>query len=193
MRVSRPVMPRVVFCVEGRSEREYLDALRRVRYDDRIAFHYWSRGSKSSLRNLVEECQRRRNRGEDPGEGLWIVGDTDENVVHRSQLESWLTSDELMHHAALTDPCLELWLLLHYTDPARARDAHRAEAELVRYLPGYRKGHALPDSLIERTEEAMARMHGRVGPGQADGLWPGPRVSQLPALIGWLDQLVRVR
>ena len=52
---SIPLKPRVVFCVEGASEEAYLRAILNYRYDDAFAFVFWrSRGSKSSLRNLIE-------------------------------------------------------------------------------------------------------------------------------------------
>lgn len=92
---SIPLKPRVVFCVEGASEEAYLRAILNYRYDDAFAFVFWrSRGSKSSLRSLIEHVRRRLRDGEDPGDGVWIVCDTDQNSIHSALLEKWLDDDE---------------------------------------------------------------------------------------------------
>lgn len=190
---KRPVKVRVVFAVEGESEKSYLQALLRVRYDEHFTFVFWNKRDQPSLKNLVEVCRRHQADGEDPGAGIWIVGDTDRNLDHRPQLEDWLGAAPHLAHAALTDPCLELWLLLHYADPKAAYDAHGAAKELQKHLPGYAKGRPLPSDLINRTDDALRRMAARGTSSGTDGCWPGPRVSQLPELIRWLDGLIPAR
>lgn len=93
----RPLKSRVVFCVEGASERAYLQGLIEHRYDDVIVPVFWGGKGESSLRNLVEEV-RRRSRTEDCGKSVWIVCDTDQNQVHKPMVDAWLKDDPDLHH-----------------------------------------------------------------------------------------------
>ena len=180
----------MVFCVEGASEEAYLRAILNYRYDDAFAFVFWrSRGSKSSLRSLIEHVRRRLRDGEDPGDGVWIVCDTDQNSIHSALLEKWLDDDEELHHAALTDPCLEFWLILRYAQAPVSAGARQAEKELRGHMPGYRKGRPLPADLISRVDDAVRRERRRTGGADRAGAWPRERSSQMPALIIWLDRL----
>ena len=186
---SIPLKPRVVFCVEGASEEAYLRAILNYRYDDAFAFVFWrARGSKSSLRSLIEHVRRRLRDGEDPGDGVWIVCDTDQNSIHSALLEKWLDDDEELHHAALTDPCLEFWLILHYAQAPVSAGARQAEKELRGHMPGYRKGRPLPADLISRVDDAVRRERRRTGGADRAGAWPRERSSQMPALIIGLDR-----
>ena len=183
---------RVVFCVEGESEKVYIRALVEGRYGDAIVPVFWARKRESSLRNLIETA-RRRAKSEDIGRGVWIICDTDRNDVHRTMLEKWLEKDPGRCRAAVTDPCLEYWLLLHYTDSPRCASASTAREELKSYLPHYVKGRALPKVLIQETDQAVKRERVRQASADAGGIWPGRRCSQIPDLIAWLDDLVEKR
>lgn len=183
---------RVVFCVEGESEKVYIRALVEGRYGDAIVPVFWARKRESSLRNLIETA-RRRAKNEDIGRGVWILCDTDQNDVHRPMLEDWLEKGRGNCYAAVTDPCLEYWLLLHYVDSPHCGNVGAAQDELKKHLPHYVKGKTLPRALIHETDRAVRRERMRQTSADTSGIWPGHRCSQIPDLIAWLDELIERR
>jgi len=178
---------RVVFCVEGESEKVYIRTLIENRYDDAIAPVFQK--SKPSLRNLIEAAYRRVKEEEDIGRGVWIVCDTDQNDVHSAMLAEWLERGQGKYHAAMTDPCLEYWLILHYVDSPSCGSANTAQKELKKHLPHYVKGKALPVALIQKTDKAVKRERMRQASVGTSGIWPSRCCSQIPDLIKWLDEL----
>lgn len=172
--------------MEGASERAYLQGLIEHRYDDVIVPVFWGGKGKSSLRNLVEEV-RRRSRTEDCGKSVWIVCDTDQNQVHKPMVEAWLKDDPDLHHTAVSDPCLEYWLALHYQRASIPTDAAAARTELTKFLPAYKKGGELPKTLFDATQVAVDRERRRQSSADSKDPWEASGSSQLLMLIEWMD------
>ena len=70
---------------------------------------------------------------------VWCVFDVDEHS-HISEARELARSNEV--HLAISNPCFELWALLHFADQTASLDRTAARSLLRRHLPGYRK--ALP-------------------------------------------------
>lgn len=192
--VVRDRMPkaRVVFCVEGKTEEQYLRKLVEERYQGHVVPVFWGSSHRSSLKNLIQTVQR-QSKTDDVGEGVWIICDSDQNSVHVAQLEEWLREDAKCHRVAVTNPCIEYWLLLHYVDSPRCSNAKAAVTELRKHLTGYVKGRPLPADLLQRTNRAVERERKRSVSFGNRGVWPDGKCSQIPLLIDWLDVLVERR
>lgn len=181
---SRPLKKKVSFCAEEKSEEQYIKALIQKRYNSEIAVKFWRQRNRSSLKELIDRARKRANE-EDTGEGIWIVCDSDENQSHIKPLINWLEEAPEHRHAAVTEPCLEHWLLLHYVDSPDCNNAADAERKLKKHLSGYEKGSSLPDALIDATDEAVRRQ----ALAGTTGAWSTPQISQMRDLITWLDAL----
>ena len=183
----------VVFCVEGKTEESYIKALRKFRYNDEIAFHFINeRGT--SLKNLVEACRRAaKNRDLRGGSACWIVCDVDRNKGYFDALDKWL--QETKNRIALSTPCLEYWLLLHFVDSPNCSTAARALDELRQHWPEYKKGLDPSkgfEKIVEKTEDAVSRERTRQRSMDRDPkAWPDGPGSQMPTLIEWLDELAK--
>lgn len=65
----------------------------------------------------------------------------------------------------MSNPCFEVWLILHFADCAAGISSPKAAAEkLRRHLPGYAKGTLDFASLAERVDKAVERAKA-LGPG----------------------------
>lgn len=187
--------PLVVFAVEGETERAYLKALRTSRYDDRIAFAFAPTGTDTSLTKLVSAIEGKIKRDKrDGGQamGAWIICDTDQNARHRDRRNAWITKSE-KHHAVISHPCIEYWLILHISLTSSSLDAQHAAVELDKFWPGkgnYKKGAPIPMELIDATDLASQRVHERRrGLGGGSDAWDSPQWTDMPELIEWLDDL----
>lgn len=184
--------PLVVFAVEGETEREYLKALRTNRYDDRIAFTFAPTGTGTSLTDLVSAIERKIKWDGAQAQEAWIVCDTDQNACHRDRLNAWITRSE-QHHAVISHPCIEYWLILHIRSTSSSLDAQHAATELDRAWPGkgsYKKGAPIPAELIDATDLASQRvLERRRCLGGGSDAWDSPQWTDMPELIEWLDDL----
>ena len=189
---EKEAKPLVVFAVEGETERAYLKALRTNRYDDRIAFTFASTGTDTSLTTLVSAIQRKITMDGAQAKGAWIVCDTDQNACHRKRLNAWIAKSK-QHHAVISHPCIEYWLVLHVRSTSSSRDAQHAVKELDKAWPGgnsYRKGAPIPARLIDDTDLASRRVHERRrGLDIGSDAWNSPQWTDMPELIAWLDDL----
>lgn len=192
-RGRRPVQTRlqaelVLFAVEGKTEKEYLTALQKERYDHRLAFQQIASLNKTSLRNLVEAARKaekgNRNRH------IWIVCDTDENAAHRDLLHEWLEVSE-RHHVALTHPSIEYWILQHYCDAGAPQTAHDAVRKLREYVPKYKKGMTFSDAVLKSVDAACDRENRRRPNGDEHELWDRCAGTTCHKMIAFLDDLAR--
>ena len=181
----------MLFAAEGETERKYLQSLRTSRYGDRIVFDIANTGDRSSLSKLLEKIRYEENENGGDAKGAWIVCDTDENVTHKPKLEKWLENSD-KHHAAVSHPCIEYWLLLHLCANPSSSTAQKAEKELEKNWRWgqYKKGCNISSELIEATDRAVSCARQRrssldIG---ADA-WNSSQWTDLPELIDWLDEL----
>lgn len=147
--------------VEGKvTEEEYLNRYRRM-HRDAVRVHVDDfRGVPMSLvRRAIEakkesEKDARRQRGRAYDE-VWCVFDVDQ---HTSLKEAMALAQEHKINVAVSNPCIELWFLLHFADQTahiERRDAQK-EAEGHTQCKKSLSREALSD-LDERYEEAKAR------------------------------------
>jgi len=123
---------------------------------------------------------------------IWIICDVDQNEVHREALERWRREGD-RHRSALQSAALEGWLIQHFDTPRRPSTAAEAIKLLSVEWSRYAKGCDIPKWLIQRTDEACRREEQLLGRRDNSGAWPVERSSQMPALIGYLDERARQR
>lgn len=92
---------------------------------------------------LVDEARERNGgkvgRRNTEYDEVWIVCDVDD---HESLARAVDKAQANGFEVALSNPCFEIWLLLHFAYSTRARHRDDVQRELRRddYLPGYEKG-----------------------------------------------------
>jgi RloB-like protein len=151
----------ILVFVEGReTEERYLTFWHR-RHRDRVlvAIDDFRGGPLQLVEHAVqakarEEKDRRKGRGRAHDE-IWCVFDVDE---HPNLAAAITLADRHGINLAISNPCLELWFLLHFEDCNSYLDRRDAQRRAQRHL---RSGKALADSalvaLYERHDDAVSR------------------------------------
>lgn len=196
---TRRIRDEVHLCVEGPSEEQYLRALLDHRYPEHftpvfVGRRGRKRGRKTSLINLLKMARKHEKTmgGAACRSVIWIICDVDQNEPHREALECWRREGD-RHRSALQSAALEGWLLQHFDKPRRPSTAAEAIELLSVEWPRYDKGCDIPKWLIECTNEACHREKQLLKGQDNSGAWPVERSSQMPALIGYLDERARRR
>ena len=102
------------------------------------------------LEGLTRGAKRRRNLFEE-GDEVWAVFDRDEHERHEEAVRLCETNGI---RVARSNPCFEVWLILHERDFDRPDDRHEVQRELQRLRPEYdAAGAKVPDC-----EEMVARV-----------------------------------
>ena len=73
---------------------------------------------------------------------VWCVFDIDE---HPKVNEARQLANARGIELAVSNPCFELWILLHFREHPGARHRHEVQSLVARYLPGYDKHLAFED------------------------------------------------
>ena len=105
---------------------------------------------------LARNSRRRRNLFEEQDQ-VWAVFDRDE---HERYEEAVLLCEANDIGVARSNPCFEVWLILHEQDYDRPDDRHQVQNELQRLRPEYEQGGAkLPhcEEMVDRVKDAEER------------------------------------
>lgn len=121
-----------------------------------------------------DQLVRHAKRIDDGYDEMWCVVDTDEFDIAKA---AWL-ADDLGVRLAVSNPCFELWLLLHVADhQGRCASYKQLLPKLIKHIPGYDKaridfGRYEPGLAvaIERAEklDPTGQDHGR---NPSTGVW----------------------
>jgi len=150
----------LVFVEGDRTEEEYVVYWhRRYRTEVRITIAD-DHGVPKTLVDLAVQAKDEADREERRGRGtawdeIWCVFDTD---AHPNLREAIDTAQAHGVHVAVSNPCIELWFVIHFEDQTahiERRDAQSRAKELLRCGKSLSKD-AL-DALAERYEDARAR------------------------------------
>lgn len=118
----RPRKTLLVFCEGERTEPEYLEALKRepsvrdmASVDLRVEFV--PNGSKPrTLVSKAADAHRRAVEGEDEIDEFWCVFDVEWPDNHPGLKEAIQQARQVGINLAVSNPCFELWLILHFQD-----------------------------------------------------------------------------
>lgn len=143
-----------VFC-EGKTEAAYVDLLRR---SFRVPVEIIAKVSDSNIsRPYIDRCMRERF--STSRDKIFLMFDLDVPGMfdHLSEIKG----AELL----LSNPCIELWFLLHYMDVSRELSSSECIGLLKSKDSAYSKGSFSPVMsrlLIEKGGDAVARAKGKV-------------------------------
>jgi hypothetical protein len=127
--------------------------------------------NQTLFRTIVFEFPGSRNHNSDPGSvlkalkqaiknrkditGAWVIVDTDNWQTEQfDKLYEWEKQNSI-HGLAISNPCFELWLLLHFTDNFPPTQKLVKEA-LEKEFPDWKKPHC-PTFTEEMVKEAVQR------------------------------------
>lgn len=86
---------------------------------------------------------------------VWCVFDVD---VHPNMKSALKTAKDNGLNVALTNPCFEYWLLLHFIDFGETNlSRQKMQSKLKRHLPNYEKGHDYTNDLVSKVPDAIRR------------------------------------
>jgi hypothetical protein len=111
--------------------------------------------SSGGLPKLVEEARRRLSRSNAP-DRVWCVADVDDFTPEQIRQAIERASGVAEISLALSNPCFELWALLHFEDCRRFFTKEQARKRLKKHLPTYEK-HLPFDQLAPRFSQAFER------------------------------------
>ena len=187
----RDPLPLILVVCEGEvTEPQYIDAFRLEHGTNTVRVHVQAPGGdpkalvETAIR-LRDEAARRARRERDLNlayDEVWCVFDVDE---HARSAEARQLAASGRIELAVSNPCFELWLLLHFA----AHTAHVTTAQVARllrgHLPGYRKHvrfedvrHGYADAV--RRGQALDQRHAEVG---SEGENPSTGVHHLTERI----------
>ncbi|MBK8252675.1 MAG: RloB domain-containing protein [Polyangiaceae bacterium] len=182
---SREPKFRILVVCEGKvTERGYLTALRQAVRNPRV--HVNVAGETGVPRTVVEiairlrdEAQQEARRQRDENlkwDEVWGVFDIDEHPkVEEARQLARANAIEL----AVSNPCFELWALLHFQDCRAHIERHAASAALRRHLPAYDKALDFAKMFpgyrdaVARSQalQAEAERHGEPGRNPTTGVY----------------------
>ncbi|WP_439660927.1 RloB family protein [Lentzea sp. HUAS TT2] len=138
----------VVCC--GQTEQAYFDGLKRLSKPVTVK-PVVKVGSPAQLVRYAAKMRENDRGGFDE---YWCVVDVDDFDIGEAIVEAGATGISL----AVSNPCFEVWLILHFVDCAAGLSSPKAAAEkLRRHLPGYTKGMLDFAVLAERVDKAVER------------------------------------
>jgi hypothetical protein len=148
-------------CEGNKTERIYFNRFRKRGNNLQILTPDTKYTDPGNLVDFAIEQKRALDLNTNTGDRVWCVFDVDENTSK--------AIDDAVKKAGsndigivLSNPCFEVWYLLHYCDWTRARSGKEVVKELAAYLPHYSKSEDIFDELEPKREEASKRANGLV-------------------------------
>ena len=154
----------VLFCEGARTEPAYFDAIKRGCASTLIAVEIVGAAGvpMTIAERAVEEAnargrRRRRRDSFEEDDEIWAVFDRDRHPRFNEAV-AWCEQHGVS--VARSDPCFELWLILHEQDYDRSCDHRDVQEDFARLHPEYdRVGSKTPNcaDMVRRVEEAEKR------------------------------------
>lgn len=128
----RPRKTLVLFCEGSRTEPDYLEALKRdpkVRAHSAVELRVEVAGSGAVPLTLVKKAvvaRERARKEQDEIDEFWCVFDVEWPRNHPHLAEAVALAGRNGIRLAISNPCFELWLVLHFSDHRSFLDSHAA-------------------------------------------------------------------
>lgn len=153
----------VVVCEGSRTEPSYLKAVEKVSDQAVVSLrvedtpHTAPKQLVEVACNVLRQSRLASRRSGDPNaevDEAWVVCDVDEHPrIHEAVEQANANGVKL----AISNPCFELWLLLHFQDQTAHIDRREALRALKSHLPSYAKGGDCFDALTGLYARAKSR------------------------------------
>jgi hypothetical protein len=116
----------------------------------------------------------------------WLIVDKDQWPDDQlRELFQW-TKEKQNYYFALSNPCFEYWLLLHFENPRGKINKKSCSARLKRYLPDYDKNILANKFTDENINAAISRAEAQLSSQQVD--WPTTTGTTVYRLIKNINQ-----
>lgn len=154
--------PRSLIVCEGRcTEPNYFEGFRKENRNITIKVCESPGKTPSQIVRHAISMADEMDIGKVPGDSAWCVFDVDECSDHDMRKAVHVAGERL--NMAISNPCFELWFILHYSYMDKRMDTCRdAVTELRRFMPGYDKSAEHYDRLRPLTATAISnaeRLH----------------------------------
>lgn len=156
----------ILFCEGAKTEVAYFQAIRRVYSSTLIVEVHGGSGvpytiaekaiEQAKLLGLTRRSRRKKDSYEE-GDQVWAVFDRDDHPRFNEAVANCQTSNV---GVGLSNPCFELWLILHEREFGKYEERHVVQSALAKLRPEYDSGGAKTpdcDELVNRVEEAERR------------------------------------
>lgn len=171
-KTGRQYRPVLWIACEGIAEKEYFSR-RGVMPEEYSVKAYYKQGRsdpRQTVGLLLEKSARKR-----PGDLLWAVFDREDRQARPDAVIQQAADTAKANGArvAVSNPCFELWLLLHF-EQASPNTAEAAVKRLQRHWPGYDK-HVAGRPLTPRQVAEACRRARQMDASAGDQPWPKDR------------------
>lgn len=142
----------LIYCGGARTEPDYFEGLRRDHRRRPVTIKVRSAGVAPAA--LVQEAAAYRARSAMIFDEVWCVVDVDEFDLAAAVTVARREGVGL----AVSNPCFELWLLLHYSECRRhCNGCADVQKRLRRQIPGYDKSRLVFDHFVDGISDAIGR------------------------------------
>lgn len=118
-----------------------------------------TRKGESSPQSVLKRLQQYASaKGVRPGDELWVVVDVD-RWGEQALNALCQTCQQAGYDVAISNPCFELWLILHQENPHTPAIAKECEQEMKRLLGRYDKAEYDTKKLMPHIETAIRHAH----------------------------------
>lgn len=134
--------------VEGKkTEWSYIVNVLKQKIYSNMSCHYKDANDAEGLIKTVKNIKQDAKTY--PDDIFWIICDLDDkNAQQKQELEQWQKENPDRHYLALSDPCFEVWLLLHFQDYGFPDDLCKdITSKLKQYIKDYDK--IIPNNKIQ--------------------------------------------
>jgi RloB-like protein len=161
----------LVYCGGAQTEPAYFEGLRRSIVTPRVVVEVRYKGVSplQLLRIAADHVRRHTDHSYDE---VWCVVDVDEFDIGAASQEA----ERLAIRLAVSNPCFELWLLLHHADHrAHSQNCSKVIECLVKHLPAYDKARLNIADFLPGIIEAVVRARALDGDGPHE--YPNPSTN----------------
>lgn len=160
---SREVKPVILVVTEGENtEPQYIEGLANYQKNPRVKVEV--SGGEGTPKTLVQRAKELKLKNEQESkrqkntllkfDEIWCVFDIDEHPYIPDAVKMACDNNFKL---AISNPCIEIWLWLHFADSPGARHRHDLQAMLKQnYLPDYDKSIDFAD-FVDGYKDAMGR------------------------------------
>ena len=143
-----------------------------------------NRSSPKEVLKAIKKCLTKIDLKQD--DEAWLIIDKDQwPYEYITDLFEWSKEKE-NYYFALSNPCFEYWLLLHFEKPSGKITQKSCGVKLKRYLPDYDKNIPANKFSDENIETAISRAETQLSSLQGD--WPTTTGTTVYRLIKHIKQ-----
>ncbi len=148
---ERSTQPRILIVCEGETEKSYFEAFRHERGLNSLRVLVGG-VPRSAVRRALKERESHGPAGEYAM--IWVVFDRDQHPNFEDAIESARKSGVSV---AWSNPCFELWPILHRSDQTASLTSEQAERQCEELFPQWRKPKGLYHFCLPDERKACSR------------------------------------